>query len=162
MSKWIALCLLLILAVGGCGSGDSARVSAAVNAVDPKLRSFYSHSYAGFEVEDDRLVVYRKPDATLDAFVQEHVDDIDVEFRDAPYSLDELEPLTERVRDDWHYWADRQFPITFAIPRTDGTGVNAFVAAEDLDAARAKFRQRYGDEPIVVDRPARTGIVPAR
>jgi hypothetical protein len=111
-------------------------------------------------VEDDRLVVYRKPDAALDAVVREQVDDVDVEFRDAPYSLDELEPLTERVRSDWHYWATRQFPIKSVIPRIDGTGVNAFVATGDLDAARAEFRQRYGDQPIVVEHPARTGIVP--
>jgi hypothetical protein len=160
MGKWTTLCLLVVMALGGCGSGDSARVSAAVDAVDPKLRSFYSHSYAGLDVEDDRLVVYRKPDAALDAVVREQVDDVDVEFRGAPYSLDELEPPTERVRSDWHYWATRQFPIKSVIPRTDGTGVNVFVATEDLDAARVEFRQRYGDQPIVVEHPARTGIVP--
>jgi hypothetical protein len=161
MTKWTVFCLLVVMALGGC-SGGSARVSAAVDAVDPKLRSFYSHSYAGLDVKGDRLIIYRKPDAALDAFVREQIDDVDVEFRDAPYSLDELEQLTERVRNDWHYWATRRFPLKMVVPRLDGTGVDTFVATDDLDVARAEFRQRYGDEPIVVDRPARTGIVPAR
>jgi hypothetical protein len=160
MARWTVLCLLVVMALGGCGSGDSARLSAAVKTVDPKLRSFYSHSFAGLDVEDDRLVIYRKPDAALDDFVREQVDDVDVEFRDAKYALDELQPLADRVSRDRHYWITQEFPVTLAVPRTDGTGVNVFVATEDLDAARAEFRQRYGDEPIVVDRPARTGIVP--
>ena len=85
MAKWTIVCLLVVLALGGCGSGEAAEVSTAVEAVEAKLRSFSSHSYAG---------------------------------------------------------------------------LNAFVATDDLDGARAEFRQRYGDEPIVVDRSARTGIVP--
>jgi hypothetical protein len=161
MKKWTAFCLVVVLALGGCGSGDSARLSAAVQAVDPKLRSFYAHSYAGLEVEDDRLIIYRKPDAALDTAVREQLDDdVDVEFRDAPYALDTLQPLADRVNGDRHHWITREFPVTLAVPRADGTGVNVFVATEELDAARAEFRQKYGDEPIVVDRPTRTGIVP--
>lgn len=163
MARWMIPCLLIVLALGGCGygPGNTGRLDAAVNAVDPKLRSFYSHSYAGLDVENDKLLVYRKPDAVLDTFVREQVDDVDVEFRDAPYALDKLQPLADRVSKDRHHWIAREFPVTLAVPRTDGTGVNVFVATDDLDAARVEFRQRYGAEPIVVNLPARTGIVPA-
>ena len=160
MAKWTIICLLVVLALGGCGSGESAEVSTAVEAVEVKLRSFYAHSYAGLDVQDDRLVIYRKPDAALDAVVRDLVEDVDVEFRDAPYALEELQPLADRVNVDRNFWSTRKFPVTLVIPRVDGTGVNAFVATDDLDGARAEFRQRYGDEPIVVDRSARTGIVP--
>jgi hypothetical protein len=163
MKKWTAFCLVVVLALGGCG--DSARLSAAVQAVDPKLRSFYAHSYAGLEVQDDRLIIYRKPDAALDTAVREQLDDdddvdVDAEFRDAPYALDTLQPLADRVNGDRHHWITRDFPVTLAVPRADGRGVNVFVATKDFAAARAEFRQEYGDEPIVVDRPTRTGIVP--
>lgn len=163
MVKWTALGLLVVMVLGGCsaGSGDSAQISAAVQTIDPKLRSFYSHSYAGLDVDGDRLVVHRRPDAALDTFVREQVKGVHVEFQDAPYALDTLQPLADRVNRDRHYWSTRQFPVTLAVPRTDGTGVNVAVTADDLDAARTEFRQRYGDEPIVVDRAARTGVVPA-
>lgn len=160
--RWAVAGLLLVMALAGCGSDDTARHSAAANAVEPTLRSIWSESFAGLEVNDDRLVIYRKPDASLDAFVREKVEDIDVEFRDAPYSLDDLEPLVERVRADWHYWADRQVAIKTVTPLADGTAVNAVVATDDLDATRAEFRNRYGDEPIVVHLPTRGGIVPAQ
>jgi hypothetical protein len=159
MVKWTVFCLLLVLALSGCGSSE-AQLSAAVQAIDPQLRSRYAHSYAGLEVEDDRLIIYRKPDATVDAFVRERTEDVDVEFRDAPYALDTLQPLADRVNGDRHHWLTRDFPVTLAVPRADGTGVNAFVATEDLKAARAEFRQWYGAEPVIVDRPTRTGIVP--
>ena len=161
MAKWTVVCLLVVLALGGCGSGHSTRVSAAATTVEPLLRSIWSESYAGLGGDEDRLVVYRKPDAALDAFVRERVEDVDVEFRDAPYSLDELEPLAARVSGDWHYWATRQFSVQMVHPRFDGTGVTVVVATDDLDAAQAEFRQRYGAEPVLVRRPARTGIVPA-
>ncbi|MEU4218788.1 hypothetical protein [Actinoplanes sp. NPDC026623] len=133
-----------------------------MDAVDPKLRSFYSHSYAGLDVKGDRLIIYRKPDAALDAFVRGQIDDVDVEFRDAPYSLDELEQLTERVRADWHYWATRRFPLRMVIPRLDGTGVNA--------SSPPTTPMRHGQSSGSVTAtsrsswtaPARTGIVPAR
>jgi hypothetical protein len=161
MWKRAVVCLLVVMALGGCGSGDLAPLSADAKAVQPNLRSFFSHSYAGLDVDDDRLVIYRKPDAALDAFVRERVKDVDVEFRDAPYSLDELEALVKRVRDDWHYWSGRQVAMKIVTPRIDGTGVNAVVATDDLGATQEEFRQRYGDEPVFVSLPARTGIVPA-
>jgi hypothetical protein len=159
--RWTLACLLLVLALGGC-SGDSAELSAAANTIEPKLRSFWSQSYAGLEVGDDQLVVYRKPEAALDAFVRDRIGDVDVEFRDAPYALAELEPLVERVRADTQYWSGRQVTLTMVTPRTDGTGINAVVATENLKATQDQFQQRYGDEPIVVHLPARTGIVPAQ
>ena len=160
MAKWTIVCLLVVLTLGGCGSGEAAEVSTAVEAVEAKLRSFYAHSYAGLDVQDDRLVIHRKPDAALDAVVRDLAEDVDVEFRDAPYALDELQPLADRVNADRHFWSTRKFPVALALPGVDGTGVNAFVATDDLEGARAEFRQRYGDEPIVVKRSARTGIVP--
>jgi hypothetical protein len=162
MAKWRVVCLLVVMALGGCGSGQPDPLSADAKAVEPKLRSFYSHSYAGLDVDDDRLVVYRKPDAALDAFVRDHVKDADIESRDAPFSLDELQSLTERVTGDRHYWSTRQFTVTLVAPRADGTGVNVVVATEDLKAAQEAFRQRYGNEPVIVHLPARTGIVPVR
>lgn len=159
MRKWMILCLLVVMALAGCGSGD--KVSATVKAVDPKLRSFYSYSYAGLDGDGDRLVVYRRPNASLDEFVREQAGDVDVEFRDAPYALDTLQPLADRVNQDRHYWITRNFLVKLAVPRVDGMGVNVFVATEDLGPARAEFQQRYGDEPIFLDRPSRTGIVPA-
>jgi hypothetical protein len=161
MAKWRVVCLLVVLVLGGCGSGDSTRVSAAVNTVEPLLRSIWSESYAGLGGDDDRLVIYRKPDAKLDAFVRERVEGVDVEFRDAPYSLDDLEPLAARVTGDWHYWATRQVTVQMVHPRFDGTGVTVVVATGDLGAAEQEFRQRYGDEPVLVRRPARTGVGPA-
>ena len=136
-------------------------MSAAVNAIDPQLRSFHDHSYAGLEVQDDLLIVYRKPDATVDALVRDLAGDVEVELRDAPYALEQLQPLAERVDGDRHYWSTRGFPVKLVVPRPDGTGVNAFVTTEDLIGARAAFRERYTDPPVFVDRPSRTGIVPA-
>lgn len=159
MPTWRVLGLLVVLVLAGCGSGD--RAGAAVNAVEPKLRSFYSYAYAGLDVDGDRVIIYRRPNASLDAFVRERIGDVDVEFRDAPYALDTLQPLADRVNRDRHYWSTRNLPVRLAVPRADGSGVNAFVATDDLDAARSEFRHRYGDEPIFLDRPSRTGIVPA-
>jgi hypothetical protein len=161
MTRWVVACLLAVMALGGCGSGDSARVNAAVNTIQMPLRSTYAHSFAGLDVEDDRLIVYRKPDPALDTFVRERVPEVDVDFRDAPYSLDELEPLAQRVTGDWHYWSTRQFALKMVTPRADGTGVTVVVATDDLDAARAEFRQRYGDEPLILNLPPRSGIAPA-
>ena len=157
MRKWKVACLLVVLALAGCGAD---RVGEAANTVEPQLRSFWSRSYAGLEVDDDRLVVYRTPNPALDAFVRERAAGVEVEFRDSPYSLDQLQELTERVTGDGHYWSTRQFALKMVVPRADGTGVNAIVAAGDIDAARAEFRQRYGAEPVFVRPPARTGIAP--
>jgi hypothetical protein len=154
-------CLLMVAALAGCGSDEAARLSAAANTVQMPLRSLWSESYAGLEINDDQLVVYRKPDPALDAFVRERVKDVEVDFRDAPHSLDELELLTERVRVDWHYWSTRECAIKMITPRADGTGITVVVAAGDLAAAREEFRQRYGDQPITLHRPARTGVAPA-
>jgi hypothetical protein len=162
MAKWTVVCLLAVLALAGCGSRESAEMSAAVKAIDPQLRSFYDHSYAGLEVVDDKLIVYRKPNAAVDALVRDLADDadVDVELRDAPYALEQLQPLAERVDRDRHHWRTRNFPVELVVTRPDCTGVNAYVATDDLEAARAEFRERYGDEPVFVDRPSRTGIVP--
>ncbi len=160
MAKWTIVCLLAVLALAGCGSGESAEMSAAVQAIDPQLRSSYDHSYAGLEVEGDLLIIYRKPDAAVDALVRDLAGDVDVELRDAPYALEQLQPLAERVDRDRHHWSTRNFPVKLVVTRPDGTGVNAFVATDDLEAARAEFREWYGEEPIFVERPSRTGIVP--
>ncbi|WP_233413402.1 hypothetical protein [Nucisporomicrobium flavum] len=162
VGRWAAAYLLVVVALGGCGFGDdSTAAETAVNTVQMPLRSLYSRSFAGLDVENDRLVVYRRPDAALDTFVRERVPEVDVEFRDAPYSLDELEPLAARVTGDWHYWSTRQINLKLVTPRADGTGVTVVAAAGDLDAARAEFRQRYGDEPLILSPPAHSGIAPA-
>jgi len=159
--------LAVTLLLGGCGQGagadpdGSTPLSAAANRVDREMRSSWSTSFAGTELDprNDRLIVYRKPDAGLEAAVRTTLDGVDVDFRDAPYSLSELQPVADRVNADRAYWADRRITVKWAGPRADGTGVNVLVRTDDLAAARTALARHY-DNKVIVLTPATTGIVP--
>nr|WP_296067578.1 hypothetical protein [uncultured Actinoplanes sp.] len=164
----VAGLLVVTLLLGGCGQGagadpdGSTPLSAAANRVDREMRSSWAASFAGTELDtrNDRLIVYRKPDAGLEAAVRTKLDGVDVEFRDAPYSLSELQPVADRVNADRAYWADRKIVVRWAVPRADGTAVNVVVRTDDVAAAGTAFAQRY-DNKVIVSTPTTTGIVPA-
>lgn len=113
---------ILTAGLTGCGSSGrpSARTSDAANRLEPMLRETWSGSFAGLEIDGNRLVIYRKPDAHLDAAVREHASGVEVEFRDARYSIDDLEPIVDRVNADRPYWRQRGIQVQTVTPLPDG------------------------------------------
>ncbi len=157
-----AVLIAMVFAAGlaGCGSDQpSARVGEAANRLEPMLRDSWSGSFAGLEVDGNRLIIYRKPDAGLDAAVREHASNVEIEFRDAQHSTDDLRPLVDRVNADRPYWRQRGFEVRAVSPRTDGSGVEVLLSANDLDQGRDTFRQRYPGVPLIL--VAAHGVVPA-
>jgi hypothetical protein len=98
----------------------------------------------------DRLVVYRRPLAALDAAVRQRFPDLadDLRFADAAYSfryLDELgrRILTEQLGTGVH--------IREVSPQPDGSGVR--VVTPDARRVRKQLQQRYGEAVIVTEGP---------
>lgn len=160
MRKVAIIALLAITALlGGCATGD-AEAGEVANRIGPRLNALWGYAFAGLEQDGDRLIIYRKPNTDLDTTVRKWAGDVEVDFRDAPWSLDDLRPLVDRVHADRQHWAEQEIQIRYVTTRPDGTGVNVVAQTNDLDAAQTAFTLTY-DTRVTVALPATTGIVPA-
>ncbi|MET8765245.1 hypothetical protein [Lentzea sp. NPDC004782] len=148
----VVLVLLLLVAVASCGRNQSEgntllcltstaqpkttpmndpALAAAAHVVQPLLESKFASTYAGLEMRNDvpMMVVYRKPDPSLDAEVRQVAPGVRIEFRDARYTRAEMGEYVKRVMDDTQYWKGRGISITSAGPEVDGSGVQVGVVA---------------------------------
>ena len=168
-----AVCVVVLAVVTGCGDDTSGAdpklpgvpygspapsgrendpaVSAAADRLDPLLRRDFAASYAGLVLNHDEhtVVVYRKPDAALDARVRSEVADVTVELRDARMSLREMEHLRDRVMTDRSYWSQRGIAISSAAPKPDGSGLEVMTVTGS-SGDRKKLTERYGTDDITV------------
>ena len=172
------LLVALLLAVVSCGqnrSGDvvmapmtsvphSAATAAAV--VQPLLESEFADAFAGLEVRDDRLLVYRKPDRALDDEVRARAPGVRIDLHDARYSRAEMLAAAARVMDDREHWRDRGADLNVAGPKTDGSGVEVGTAGEPPAQLAAWLQENYPAMSFTVRRegavvfPVHTGPVP--
>lgn len=148
----LAALVLLLVAVAACGNNRSepglraplmttlvpAPLTTAMNdpaltkaadVVQPILEKRFAGAYAGLEIRNDMIVVYRKPDPTLDAEVRKAAPDARFEFRDARYTRAEMAEYVKRVMDDRPHWNGRGITIVQAGPAVDGSGVEVGVVA---------------------------------
>lgn len=173
LRQFAAVICVVLAVVTGCGeetSGDGSKlpgvpygspassgqqndpaVSAAADRLDPLLRRAFAASYAGLVLnhDDHTVVVYRKPDAALDASVRNEVTDVSVELRDARLSLQEMEDLRDRVMADRAYWSQRGISISSAGPKADGSGIEVMTPTGG-SGDRKKLTKRYGTDAITV------------
>ena len=142
-----------------------AALAAAMARIDEGGRANHAASYAGLEVDQQRVraIVYRVPSAPFDDFIRQAAEDTCVFVRDAPYSLEELTAWHDRVVTDLNAWRARGVRISSIAARHDGAGVE--IGTQDVDAARRDMPRQYGryaplifvEEGPVTPRPS-TGI----
>ncbi|MEQ4300093.1 hypothetical protein ABNF97_01655 [Plantactinospora sp. B6F1] len=101
------------------------------------------------DVEQGRLIVYRRPDPGLDAAVAQIDVDVPITVADARFSLRQMEQTADRVMADAAYWRNRGITINGAGPIPDGSGVEVMTANSSSDEQRA-LAERYGEGTIVV------------
>jgi hypothetical protein len=132
-------------------SGNDPAVTAAAERLDPLLRQEFAASYAGLVLNHDAhtVVVYRRPDAALDARARSEVTDVTVELRDARMSLREMQDLRDRVMADTAYWSQQGVTISSAGPKPDGSGIEVMTSPGSSDDQK-KLRKRYGTDAITV------------
>jgi hypothetical protein len=100
-------------------------LDAAMARIDRGGRADFAGSYAGLEVDQQRVraVVYRVPSAAFDDFVRQSAEDTCVVVRDAAYGLAELAGWHDRIVADLPTWAQRGVRISTVGARHDGIGV---------------------------------------
>lgn len=141
----VALLMAAVFAVASCGRNttevggspsisapDDPALTAAAAAVQPLLQSSFAGTFAGLELRHDvpMMVIYRKPDPRLDAEVAKAAPGVQVEFRDAKYTLVEMTAAGGRVMDDREYWIGRSLTLSAVGPAVDGSGVQVTTADE--------------------------------
>ena len=121
-----------------------AALTAAMNRIDQGGRADHAASYAGLEVDQQRVraIVYRVPSATFDDFIHQAAEDTCVFVRDAPHSLEELTAWQDRVVADLPAWGARGIRISTIAARHDGAGVE--IGTQDVDLARRDLPRQYG------------------
>ena len=137
---------------------DTGEVGEVVAAIEQLGRERFPDRYAGVELAEGRVVVYRKPAPELDAAVRALPQEPGVEVRDAPYSATELQALQERVQGDVDYWERRGITVRTVGARHDGTAVE--VGTAQVERAERELPGRYAGLPPIVVLPAGP-VVPA-
>jgi hypothetical protein len=101
-------------------------------------------------ISGNRLVVYRRPLAALDAAVRQRFPSLgeDLTFADAAYSFKYLEELGRRILTEQ---LGKGVNIREVSPRADGSGVR--VVTPDARRVREQLQQRYGKAVIVTEGP---------
>lgn len=126
-------------------------LDAAMARIDRAGRRDYDDSYAGLEVDQQRVraVVYRVPSAEFDDFIRLSAENTCVVVIDSLHGLRELNHWHDRVVADLDLWAARGIRIVTVGARHDGFGVE--VGTRDVDRARAQLPTRYGEQaPLIV------------
>jgi len=122
-------------------------VSILATRVDQLGREQFAAQYAGVELSDGGVVVYRKPSAEFDQAVHGLNLPGAVELRDAPYAAGELEALAERIARDIPYWQGRGLTISSVGPLQDGTAVE--VGTPEPEKLAPLLPERYGAAPPI-------------
>jgi len=148
------------LAVAGCGTdpapGEQAPMPAvqagavndAATVVDRLGRERFPEHYAGIEITDGRVLVYRTPSPAFDDAVRSKNLNVPVDLRDAPHSARELQALADRIATDLGYWRGEGFEIFSIGARYDGTAVE--VGALRPEQLAPRLVERYGPTPPMV------------
>ncbi|MFI5932735.1 hypothetical protein [Actinoplanes sp. NPDC051494] len=126
-------------------------LEAAIGRIDKGGRTEHPASYAGIEVDQQRVraVVFRVPSAPFDEFIRNAAQDTCVFVRDAPYGLTELTGWHDRVLADLAAWKARGVLIATISARHDGAGVE--IGTPDVDRARDALPRQYGRRaPLIV------------
>lgn len=120
------------------------RLEAVMNAIDKAGRAEFAASFAGLEVDQERVraIVFRVPSAAFDDFIRKSADDACIVVHDAAHSTRELAVWHDRVLADLPYWTHRGVQIVSIGARHDGTGVE--IGARDPGKARSELVVRYG------------------
>jgi hypothetical protein len=121
-----------------------AALEAAMARIDAGGRADHAASYAGLEVDQQRVraIVYRVPSATFDDFIRLAADNTCIVVRDAAHSLSELADWNDRIVADIPAWQTYGVRISSVVARHDGVGVE--IGTPDVDNARMEMPRRYG------------------
>ncbi|MET8149317.1 hypothetical protein ACIBSW_04690 [Actinoplanes sp. NPDC049668] len=121
-----------------------APLAAAIARIDAGGRADHAASYAGLEVDQQRVraIVYRVPSAEFDDFIRFSAENTCIVVRDAVHSLTELTAWHDRIVADLAAWAAAGVPISSVVARHDGTGVE--VGTGEVDLARIELPRGYG------------------
>lgn len=132
-------------------SSNDPAVTAAADVLNPLLLRDFAASFAGLVLDHDQriVIVYRKPDAALDARVREKVKGVTVELRDARMSQREMADLRDRVMADSGYWGERGVSVNGAGPKPDGSGVEVMTTSGS-PSDQGKLRAHYRTDAILV------------
>jgi hypothetical protein len=119
-------------------------LAAAMARIDRGGRTEHTDSYAGLEVDQQRVraIVYRVPSAEFDDFVRNSAEDTCVVVRDAAHALAELTAWHDRIVADLRMWGDRGVRISTVGARHDGIGVE--VGTPDVTRTRIELFTAYG------------------
>jgi len=129
----------------------------ALGALAERIRPLVEEPYAevfgylSMEHATNRIVVYRKPSAELDALILDRFRADCVELRDVAYSAVETKALADRIADDAPYWRGKGIEIYTVGMNDDWSVMEVQVREADVDKATAELPKRYGATiPIVV------------
>ena len=127
-----------------------AELDAAIARIDHGGRGDFADSYAGLEVDQQRVraVVYRVPSEDFDDFIRRSAENACIVVRDAPYSNTGLAVWHDRVLADLPFWTNRGIRIVTIGARHDGAGVE--IGTRDIDRARLELPARYGSRAPLV------------
>ncbi|OJF15681.1 hypothetical protein [Couchioplanes caeruleus] len=122
----------------------SERLAAAMARIDAGGRTDHAGSYAGLEVDQERVraIVYRVPSATFDDFIRRAAQDACIFVRDAEHSLSELAGWQAGITADLDTWKSRGVRISTISARHDGVGIE--IGTQDVERARREMRRHYG------------------
>jgi hypothetical protein len=125
-------------------------LDAAMARIDQGGRAHHPDSYAGLEVDQQRVraVVYRVPSAEFDDFVRQSAQDSCVLVRDAAHGLTELTAWHDRIVADLPMWADRGVRISTVGARHDGIGVE--VGTQEVARTHDELVAAYGERAPLV------------
>jgi hypothetical protein len=121
-----------------------AALEAAMARIDAGGRAEHAASYAGLEVDQQRVraIVHRVPSAAFDDFIRLSAEDTCIVVRDTEHSLAELTEWNDRIVADIPAWQTYGIRISSVGARHDGAGVE--IGTPDVDRARTEMPRRYG------------------
>ncbi|MFI7597031.1 hypothetical protein [Actinoplanes sp. NPDC049681] len=119
-------------------------LAAAMARIDAGGRAHHADSYAGLEVDQQRVraIVYRVPSAAFDDFIRQTANNTCIFVRDAEHSLRELARWQDHITADLEAWHSRGVRISTIAARHDGVGVE--IGTQDLERAREQMPRHYG------------------
>ena len=125
-------------------------LEAAMSRIDSGGRADYADSYAGLEVDQQRVraVVYRVPSAEFDDFIRLNAQDSCIVVRDSLHGLRELTRWHDRVAADLDMWAGKGIRVITVGARHDGFGVE--VGTRDVTLARIAMPDYYGESAPLI------------
>jgi hypothetical protein len=146
-----AVALMTVSArTSGCGESPSPGpilLDGVANRLRSQAESRFRDSFAEIEITD-RVRVFRKPSAELDAWVLQEFSADCVELVDAPYSGREIHALRDRINADRDYWLRQGIALNTVTVGVDGT-ITIGVGEGQKEKAGAAVPVRYGTRVIV-------------